>query len=413
MIARRGLLAAGLGLPFVARAAASARIVVVGASFGGAAVARALHAADASLAITLVEREPSISTGPGTNSAIAGLRLIDNIRFPWQGIPGITTRLGEAVAVDPVARKLTLRDGAVLEYDRLVLAPGVDIAWNALPGYTEAAAERMPHAWKGEAQTVLLREQLLAMDDGGTVIVAVSDNPIRCPIAPYERASLIAHYLKTYKPKSKLLILDAKEHFSNQANFQAAWVRLYPGLLEWIGLPDGGRVTQVDVTAMKVATEFDDHICTVGNIIPPQRAAAIAHAAGVADRTGWCPVNPATFESTLVPGIHVIGDAIIGGAMPKAAYAAAEQARACAAAIVAALSGKPFAPRPLTNICYAIAAPAYGFSTHGAYLPKDGLLTEIEGTGQSSPPDAAPRVRSKEAADGDTWFNNITDASFA
>ena len=417
MIGRRALLAGiplavALGLPFVARAAGSARIVVVGGSFGGTAVARALLAADPSLAITLLEREASISTGPGSNAVIADLRPIDSIRFNWRGIGGIVSRPGEAVAVDPVARRVMLRDGGVLDYDRLVLAPGVDIAWDTLAGYGAAAADILPHAWKGEAQTALLRQHLAALPDGGTVVMSVPASPIRCPIAPYERASLIAGFLKARKPRAKLLVLDAKEHFSNQANFQAAWKALYPGLLEWVGLPDGGRVTSVDATARRFSTEFDDHVCDVGNVIPPQRAAAIAVAAGVADRTGWCPVDPATFESRLVPGIHVIGDAIIGGAMPKAAYAAGEQARACAAAIVAALSGRPFAPLRLTNICYGLAAPGYGFSVRGAYLPKDGLLTEIEGTGISSPPDASSTTRAKEAEEAEAWFHAITTASF-
>ena len=412
MFRRRGLLAGGLALPFVARAAGVARVVIVGGSFGGIAVARLLHAADPALAITLVEREPVISTGPGSNAVIAGLRPIASIRFRWQGVGGIVSRPGEAVGVDPVARTLTLHDGAVLGYDRLVLAPGVDIAWDGLPGYDAAAAERMPHAWQGEAQTILLRRQLAAMADGGTVVMAIAANPIRCPIAPYERASLIAGFLKARKPRAKLLVLDAKEHFSNQANFQAAWDSLYPGLLEWVGLPDGGRVVAVDAGAKKFSTEFDDHRCDVGNVIPPQRAAAIAHAAGVADGTGWCPVDPATFGSRLVPDIHVIGDAIIGGAMPKAAFAAGEHARACAAAIIASLSGRAFAPLRLGNICYGLAAPDYGFSARGAYLPKDGVLAEIDGTGISSPPDAPAATRIKEAEDGDAWFRGITAGSF-
>lgn len=417
MIGRRALLAGAplagaLGRPFVARAAGSARIVVVGGSFGGTAVARALLAADPSLAITLLEREATISIGPGSNAVIADLRPIDSIRFNWQGIGGIVSRRGEAVAVDSVARRVMLRDGAVLAYDRLVLAPGVDIAWDALPGYSATAADILPHAWKGEAQTTLLRRQLAALPDGGTVVLSVAANPIRCPIAPYERASLIAFYLKARKPRAKLLVLDAKEHFSNQANFQAAWQVLYPGLLEWVGLPDGGRVVSVDAAARRFSTEFEDHVCDVGNVIPPQRAAAIAAAAGVADRTGWCPVDPGTFESRLIPGIHVIGDAIIGGAMPKAAYAAGEQARACAAAIVAALSGRTFVPLRLSNICYGLAAPGYGFSVRGAYLPNDGLLMEIDGTGISSPPDAPASTRAQEAEEGEAWFHAIAAASF-
>ena len=413
MIDRRTVLAAGLAAPFVARAAGSARIVVVGGGFGGATAARALVAADPSLAVTLVERETSISTGPGSSAVIAGLRDAASIRFAIAPIQGVVRRPGEAIAVDPVARRVRLTDGATLDYDRLILAPGVDIDWDALPGYDRAAAEIMPHAWTGEAQTILLRTKLAAMADGGTVVMSIPANPIRCPIAPYERASLIAWFLKTHKPRSKLLVLDAKERFSNQANFQAAWAALYTGLLEWVGLPDGGRVTKVDAGVGRFETEFDDHRADVGHVIPPQRAGAIAHAAGVADRTGWCPVEPATYESKLIPGIHVIGDAIIGGAMPKAAFAAGEHARACAAAIVASLHGIAFSPMRLENICYGLAAPGYGFSVRGAYLPNGPLLTEIEGTAKTSPPDAPAEMRAREAEDADAWYRQITAASFA
>ncbi len=387
-------------------------MVVIGGGFGGTAAARALVAADPSLAVTLVERDAAISTGPGSSAVIAGLRDAASIRFTHASIPGVTRRQGDAVAVDPVARRVRLSDGTTLDYDRLILAPGVDIDWAGLPGYDRAAAEILPHAWTGEAQTMLLRSKLAALADGGTVVMSIPASPIRCPIAPYERASLIAWFLKTHKPRSKLLVLDAKEHFSNQTNFQAAWTTLYPGVLEWAGLPDGGRVTRVEAATGKFETEFDDHRADVGTVVPPQRAGAIAVAAGVADRTGWCPVDPATYESKLVPGIHVIGDAIIGGAMPKAAYAAGEHARACAAAIVANLRGLPFTPMRLENICYGLAAPSYGFSVRGAYFPNGPLLNEIEGSAKTSPPDAPPETRAREAEEADAWYRQITAATF-
>lgn len=387
--------------------------MVIGGGFGGAAAARALVAADPTLAVTLVEREAVISTGPGSSAVIAGLRDAASIRFAAAAIPGVTRRQGEAVAVDPVARRVRLGDATMLDYDRLILAPGVDIDWDGLPGYGRAAAEIMPHAWTGEAQTILLRNKLAAMQDGGTVIMSIPASPIRCPIAPYERASLIAWFLKTHKPRSKLLVLDAKEHFSNQANFQAAWKALYPGVLEWVGLPDGGRVTKVEAAIGRFETEFDDHRADLGTVVPPQRAGAIAVAAGVADRSFWCPVDPATFESTLVPGIHVIGDAIIAGAMPKAAHAAGEHARACAAAIVASLRGTPFTPMRLENICFGLAAPSYGFSVRGAYLPNGKLLNEIAGSAKTSPPDAPAEMRAREAEEADGWYRQITAATFA
>jgi len=220
------------------------------------------------------------------------------------------------------ARAVIVATGARLNYDRLVLAPGIDIRWDALPGYTEAAAEVMPHAWKAGEQTLLLRRQLEAMDDGGTVVISAPANPFRYPPGPYERASLIAYYLKTRKPRSKLIILDAKDVFSKQRLFLNAWKELYPDLLEWVPLSKGGAVTEVDPETKTFVTDFDKHQASVGNVIPPQKAGRIAAVAGVADRTGWCPIDPTTFESKLVPNIHVLGDAAIAGAMPKSAFAA-------------------------------------------------------------------------------------------
>ena len=229
---------------------------------------------------------------------------------------------------------ISLADGQRLSYDRLVLAPGIDIRWDALPGYSEAAAEQMPHAWKAGEQTLLLRRQLETMEDGGLVVISAPANPFRCPPGPYERASLIAHYLKARKPRSKLIILDAKDVFSKQRLFQSAWKELYPGILEWVSLSSGGNVTSVDPNTNTLVTDFEKYQANVANVIPPQRAGSIAERAGVADVSGWCPIDPVTFESRLQANVHVIGDAAIAGAMPKSAFGANAQAKICAVAVV-------------------------------------------------------------------------------
>ena len=241
-----------------------------------------------------------------------------------------------AAKVDPQARSIGLADGSLVGYDRLVLAPGIDMRFDALPGYDEAAAAKMPHAWKAGEQTILLRRQIEAMDDGGVVVIAVPAAPLRCPPAPYERASLIAHYLKNKKPRSKILILDAKDSYPQQRLFENAWKELYPGMIERIALSQGGRVTSVDPATNTIVTDFGNYTAQVANVIPPHKAGRIAEIAGAADRTGWCPIDPVTFASKLVPNIHVIGDACFGGSMPKSAFAAQAQAKACAAAIVTA-----------------------------------------------------------------------------
>ncbi len=412
---RRHLLgaSAALALPFVSRAhAQSARVVVVGGGFGGATLARFVHAYDPRLAVTLVETDAVYTACPYSNEVIAGLRDIAAQRFGYAGFSGITLVRGTATAVDAAARQVTLADGSSLGYDRLVLSPGVDMAYDKLPGYDAAAAEIMPHAWKAGAQTELLRRQLEAMADGGTVIISAPANPYRCPPGPYERASLIAYYLKTRKPRSKLLILDSKDAFSKQQLFEAGWQALYPSILERVSQSDGGAVTAVEPATRVFKTDFGDHKADVGNVIPPQRAGKIAAAAGVADRTGWCPIDPVTFESRLVANIHVIGDAAIAGAMPKSAFAANAQAKVCAQALVALLGGTQPSPPLLMNTCYSMLAPGDAISVAGVYRPADGVLSDIHGAGGPSPLDAPPEMRAREAEYADAWFRRITAETY-
>ena len=365
--------------------------------------------------MTLVDAKATFTACPFSNAVIGGLRELSAQQFTYDRVAagGIALARATATAVDAQARSVTLADGTRLPYDRLVLAPGIDIRWGALPGYDEAAAAEMPHAWRAGEQTVLLRRQLEAMDDGGLVVISAPANPFRCPPGPYERASLIAHYLKTKKPKSKLIVLDAKDAFSKQRLFQAAWAELYPGLLEWVPLSKGGNVTSVDAATRTLVTDFGRHQAKVANVIPPQKAGRIADAAGVADRSGWCPIDPVTFESKLQPGIHVIGDAAIAGAMPKSAFAANSQAKTCAAAVAQLLTGAtPSAPK-LINTCYSLVAPDYGISVAGVYQPSaSGQLVDVAGSGGVSPAGAPRATRAAEAVLAEAWFRTITDEVF-
>jgi sulfide dehydrogenase [flavocytochrome c] flavoprotein chain len=401
-------------LPAPGLAQAKARIVVLGGGFAGATCARALRRADPRFEVTLVEPNPSFTACPFSNAVIAGLRSIEAQRFGYDAIrnEGVAVVPEQATAVNPQARRVTLRGGAALDYDRLVLAPGIAIRWNALLGYDEAAAAVMPHAWLAGDQTLLLRRQLEAMVDGGTVVISAPANPFRCPPGPYERASLIAHYLKKAKPRSKLIILDAKDNFSKQRLFQNAWQQLYPELIEWVSLSNGGKVISVDAKTRTLVTDFATHKADVANIIPPQRAAEIAQLAGVADGTGWCPIDPITFESRLQPNIHVIGDAAIAGAMPKSAFAANAQAKVCAIAVAALLHGDTPSPPKLINTCYSLVAPDYGISIAGVYHPAGGQLADVEGAGGVSPLDAPADFRALEAAYAQAWFRTITAETF-
>jgi sulfide dehydrogenase [flavocytochrome c] flavoprotein subunit len=398
-------------LPAIAQGAA-ARVVVIGGGFGGAACARALKRSGAKLSVTLIESNRVYTACPMSNAAISGLRELTRQEFGYGRLQseGVETVFAAAETVDAAARSVTVAGGQRIEYDRLVLSPGIDFRWDALPGYSRAVAATMPHAWTGGDQISLLARRIAAMDDGGVVVVSVPVTPSRCPPAPYERASLIAHLLKTRKPRSKVIVLDAKDSFTMQRQFQGAWKQLYQGVLEYVSLSDGGLVTEVDAGSMTVSTDFDKYKPAVANIIPQQKAGVIAEMAGVADRTGWCPVDPITFESRLQPNIHVIGDAAIAGAMPRSASAAGSQARICAAAVAALLTGgKPQAPT-LNSSCFSLIAPDYAISQTGRYRPVGDLYTEE--ASEISPVDAPQSLRAREAGDAEAWFSATTAEVF-
>lgn len=419
-ISRRHLLATGTGFAFLsgtsfpAFAQAKAEIVIVGGGFGGAMAARQLKALQPAANITLVERNRFYVSCPFSNLVLSGERTLKDQTFDYQALSqtGINIRNDAATDVDPVQQTVTLSSGETLAYDKLILSPGVDMRFDAIEGYDEAAAQSMPHAWKAGPQTALLRQKLIDMPNGGLVVMSVPPAPYRCPPGPYERASLIAHYLKTRKPKSKLLILDAKDSFSKQPLFQEAWRKHYPDHLEWRGASDDGRVSSVDASRSVVSTDFEDIAGDVATIIPPQRAGEIAHRAGVSDATGWCPVSPISFASTLQDNIHVIGDATIAAPMPKSAFSASLQAKICAIAIARNLSGLPAEPTVLTNTCYSYATPNEAFSITGVYSNAGERLKTIEGSGGLSPLNADGSTRQSEALQAADWFAAITSETF-
>lgn len=404
--------AASLALPAPLFAQSAARVVVIGGGFGGASCARELRRIDPKLQVTIIEPNKTFTACPFSNEVLAGLRDLKTQQFGYDRIAaeGINIVAQAATTIDATARTVGLADGSLLGYDRLVLSPGIDLRFDALPGYDETAAAKMPHAWKAGEQTALLRGQLEAMADGGVVVLAVPAAPLRCPPAPYERASLIAHYLKAKKPRSKIIVLDAKDSFPQQRLFEKAWKEMYGGMIERVSLSQGGRVVSVDPATNTVVTDFGNYTAAVANVIPPQKAGRIAEIAGVADHTGWCPVDPVTFASRLVPNVHIIGDACIAGSIPKSASAANAEAKACAAAVASLIAGKtPDVPR-LYGACYNTIAPGYAFSLSGIYQPKDGQFAEIEV--RTSPVDAPLELRQREAADAQAWFKTITVDAF-
>jgi len=405
-----------VGFPYIAGAAGKTHVVVVGGGTGGGTAAKYIRMADPSIEVTVIEPNEYYYTCYLSNEVLSGERTLDSLKVSYDGLRkhGVTVVRDEVTAMDPAKRTVTTKGGKTFNYDRAIVAPGVDYKWDAIEGYDEAAAQKMPHAWKAGPQTTLLRKQLESMADGGLVLISAPPNPYRCPPGPYERACQIAHYLQAHKPKSKVMIIDAKDSFAKDGLFKQGWERHYPGMIQWMsGADSAGGVKSVDTKAMTVSTEFDTHKVAVASIIPPQIAGAIAKTAGLTDAEGWCPVAPKTFESTLHKDVHVIGDASVAGPMPKCAYAANSQAKVCAAAIVDLLNGREPGKPSLVNTCYSILAPKDGISVAAVYrLGQDGKIVSVKDAGGLTPMDSSPQLRAREVEYAYSWYNNIVYDSF-
>lgn len=393
------------------------KVVVIGGGFGGASCAGYLSRIAPGVEVTLVERDTKFITCPFSNAVLGGLYDMDFITHGYDAMRskhGVNVIHDSASGIDAAAKKVTLAGGAELDYDRLVVSPGIDLRWGAIEGYDQPASESIPHAWKAGPQTMILRRQLEAMPDGGIVIIAPPKNPFRCPPGPYERASMIAHYLKQAKPKSKILIYDAKNKFSKQPLFEQGWKTLYPGMIEWIGESDGGEIERIDVPNRTVYPTFGDpQKADVINLIPPQQAGAIAHSAGLAGQGGWCEVNQRTFESMVHGGIHVIGDSAIANPMPKSGFAASSQGKVCATAIAAALSGQEMPEPSYVNTCYSLVGPRYGISVAAVYRMGTDGIAAVQGAGGVSPADVHESFRRDEARYAVGWYKSITSDIWA
>ena len=404
---------AGLGFPSIAVGAAG-KVVVVGGGPAGAITAKYVKQMDKAIDVTLIEANDHYYTCFMSNEVIGGERKLETLRFGYDGLAGHGVNVVKATATGVDHKKKTVAtDAGDVAYDRLVLAPGIDVRWNEIEGYDEAAAETMPHAWKAGPQTALLQKQLAAMPDGGTVIIAPPGNPFRCPPGPYERACQVAHYLKKHKPKSKVLVIDAKNKFSKQKLFEQGWERRYKGMIEWIPAKDnGGGVVAVNAAKMMVSTEVEDYKGDVINVIPPQKAGHVAHASGCADDSGWCPVRLDTFESTRHPGVYVIGDASIATGLPKSGYAANSEAKVCAAAVVAALNDGDMGAPSYVNTCYSLVAPDYGISVAAVYRLAADVSSVKKVSGGLTPMDASDDALQREVYYAHSWFENIVVDTF-
>jgi sulfide dehydrogenase [flavocytochrome c] flavoprotein chain len=392
-----------------------AKVLVVGGGFAGATCAISLRHLNPSLDVTLVDPDNRYVTCPMSNSVLVGLRDMRSISVSREGVErsGVRYVRDRISTIDTGRRRARLGGGATLAYDRLVMAPGIRFLWGQPQGYDESAAQVMPHAWQAGPQTEILARQLREIRSGGVVAISVPPGLMRCPPGPFERASLIAGFLKQNKPRCKVLIFDANNRFPKQDVFTDAWAALYPGMIEWIPVVEDGAVVRVSPEKMTLFTSHRTQRVDVANIIPPQAPALLAAQTDLASDHGWCPIKPETFESGLIANVHVIGDACIAGPMPKAASAAHTQAKQCALAIIAALDGRePPAPL-LESVCYSMLAPGKALSIRGRFRVSGG-----EGQGESSI-EQMPGLESQsavsssqEAQNAEGWYQSIVAESF-
>jgi sulfide dehydrogenase [flavocytochrome c] flavoprotein subunit len=420
-----GLASAGLAVSagWLARPAlaqGAAKIVIIGGGPGGATAANRLKAANPALDITLIEPKETYTSCFYSNLFIGGFRTFPSITHTYDGLKkrGINVVSDTASAVDVAGKTVTLaKGGNSLPYDRLIVAPGIDLKYETIEGYSEAAAEIMPHAWQGGQQTWLLKEKLLAFPDGGNVVMSVPGNPYRCPPGPYERACMIGHFLKSHKPKSKLIIFDAKKTISKQAVFEEAFHDIYKDIVE-LNLTneiDDFSVTKVNPQTGEVTTKSGrTEKAALANIIPAQKAGAIAAKSGLTEGD-WCPVNPENFSSTKAKDIYILGDAAIAADMPKSAFSANNQAGVVAADIIADLSGKERVTGKYRNTCWSMIAPDNSAKIGADYLPgkKDGkAFLEAKDPFVSKPGESAD-LRRDTYNESVAWYEAITNDIFA
>ena len=407
--------AATLSAPAVlAQGAGKPRVVVIGGGSGGATAARYIAKdSKGAIDVTLVEPSRSYFTCYFSNLYIGGFTDLEDIAHTYGTLAskyGINVVHDWAVDVDRSAKTVSLAGGAVLPYDKLILSPGIDFVEDAVPGWSVAAQNRMPHAYKAGSQSELLKAQIMAMPEGGRFAMVAPPNPYRCPPGPYERISMVAHVLSQVNPTAKILVADPKPKFSKQALFEEGWQRHYGGMVERIGPDFGGENVSVDPEAMTIDIDGMVETVDVCNVIPAQKAGRIADMAGVTDGN-WAPVNAADMSSKMDADVHVLGDAAAQGDMPKSGFAANSQAKVCAMAVRGALTGSKVFPAKFTNTCWSLIAEDDGVKVGATYEATEEKIAKVDGFISQTGEDAATRKATYEESVG--WYAGITTDMFS
>jgi NADPH-dependent 2,4-dienoyl-CoA reductase/sulfur reductase-like enzyme len=391
---------------------AKPRVVVIGGGAGGATAAKYIAKDSAgAISVTLVEPLAKYQTCFHSNLFLGGFRNYASITHDYAALKkkyGIAVVGERAAKIDREKKEVVLASGRKLPYDRLIVSPGIDLKYDSVPGWSQAAEEKMPHAWKPGAQTQLLKKRLDAVPNGGVIVMVAPPNPYRCPPGPYERVSMMAHALKkARKDRCKIFVIDPKESFSKQALFQEAWEKHYKGMVEWIGPKVHEGLKSVDPNTGTVVTGFETYKnAALVNVIPAQMAGAIARDAGLANASGYCAIDPTNMKSAVDPNIYVLGDACIAGEMPKSAFSANSQAKVAAMMVRGDLVSARTFPARYTNTCWSLIETDDCVKVGGAYEPKDGKIaassTFVSQTGE------AADLRKQTQAENMAWYAGIT-----
>jgi NADPH-dependent 2,4-dienoyl-CoA reductase/sulfur reductase-like enzyme len=390
---------------------AKPKVVVVGGGAGGATAARYIAKdSKGAIEVTLVEPSKQFVTCFHSNVYLGGFRTRESITHSYDTLAkahGITLAHDMAGSIDREKKVVKLAGGSTVAYDRMVLSPGIDLKYDSVAGWGQEHEEAMPHAWKAGPQTDLLKKRLEAVQDGGVIVMIAPPNPYRCPPGPYERVSVMAHVLKRMGRKGhKIIIIDPKETFSKQALFQEGWDKHYPGVVEWLGPKIHDGLKSVDPKTNTVTTGFETYKnAALVNVIPAQMAGKIARDAGLANASGFCPIDPASMRSTVDANIYVVGDACIPGDMPKSAFSANSQAKVAALMVRGELTGAQSFPARYSNTCWSILETDDTVKVGGRYEAKDGKIFAVE-TFVSKPGEAAD-LRKQTQVENMGWYSGI------
>ena len=402
-LAAPNVFAAGHGKP---------RVVVVGGGAGGATAARYIAKdSKGAIDVTLIEPSRMYYTCFFSNLYLGGIKTIDDLGHSYgtMAAGGVNVVHDWAVGVDRDAKTVSLAGGGSVPYDKLILSPGIDFVDGAVEGWDLSSQNAMPHAYKGGSQTELLKSQIAAMPQGGTFAMVAPPNPYRCPPGPYERVSMVAHYLKANNPTAKIIVADPKPKFSKQGLFQEGWTNHYEGMIDWIGDDFGGGNVSVDPDAMTVTIDGEVTKVDVCNVIPAMKAGRIAELAGVTDGN-WAPVNAADMSTKADADVYGLGDASQQGDMPKSGFSANSQAKVCANAVRGALTGSKVFPAKFSNTCWSLIDTNDGVKVGATYEATDEKISKVDGFISQTGETAEMRKATYEESEG--WYAGITADMF-